>query len=105
MDIRMYFQKMREVEHAISGVFAVVRSLETPDGGRAGMLTEVSRAIAAQLVVEGKARLATEEEAREYKERVDQSRAEAEQAAAASRMQFTILTEQEARVLRARQKS
>jgi hypothetical protein len=105
MDIRMYFQKMRELESSISQAFVVVCSLETPDGGKAGMLTEVSRSTAAQLVVEGKARLATEDESREHKERVDRARAEAEQAAAASRMQFTILTEQEARALRTRQKS
>jgi hypothetical protein len=105
MDIRMYFQKMRELESSILTPFVVVCSLETADGGKAGAMTEVSRSTAAQLVVEGKARLATGEETGEYKDRVDRSRAEAEQAAAASRMQFTILTEQEARALRVRQKS
>ncbi len=100
MDLRIYFQKMREIENEITDPFVVVLSLDTPDGGRAGRLTEVARAVAAQLVVEAKARLTTEDEAREYRERMERARVEAEQALAKSGMQFTLLTEQESRALR-----
>lgn len=62
MDVRIYFQKVRQIEAEISTPHTVVMSLETPDGGKAGTMTEVSRHIAARLVTENKARLATEEE-------------------------------------------
>ena len=100
MDIRMYFEKLRQIESSIAEPFVVVASLATPDGGKAGSLTEVTRQAAAQLLVGGRARLANEDEVSEYKERTERIRVEAEQALAKSRMQFTLLTEQESRALR-----
>ena len=66
MDVRIYFQKVRQVEAGIVSPHAVVMSLDTPDGGKAGLLTEVSRMMAAQLIVENKARMASEEETNEF---------------------------------------
>jgi hypothetical protein len=66
MDVRIYFQKIRRIEAGIALPHTVVVSLDTPDGGKAGVMTEVSRATAAQLVVDGKARLGTEEETSEF---------------------------------------
>ena len=66
MDVRIYFQKIRQIEAGIVSPHAVVVSLDTGDGGKAGAMTEVSRSMAAQLVVETKARLATEEETNEF---------------------------------------
>ena len=100
MDIRMYFEKLREIKGSISEPFVVVCSLATPDGGKAGNLTEVSRNAAAKLLVENRARLANEDEVRAYRERCDRRRAEAEQALAKSKLQFTLLTEQESKALR-----
>ena len=58
MDLRMYFQKIRDVEAKIPGTYATVVSLETPDGGKAGLLTDVPRRVAAKMVVDGVATLA-----------------------------------------------
>jgi hypothetical protein len=66
MDVRIFFQKVRQIEAAITKPHAVVMSLETPDGGRAGVMTEVSRTIAARLVADNKARLASDEESNEF---------------------------------------
>lgn len=100
MDIRIYFQKVREVESTLSTPFVIVSSLETPDGGKPNVMTEVPRSVAARLVVEGKARLANADEIKDYYDREQQARLLAEQAAAASRLQLTVLSEQEARALR-----
>jgi hypothetical protein len=62
MDIRVYYQKVRQSEATIAKDYVSVVSLDTADGGRSGVVTEVSRYTAAKLVVEGKARLATEAE-------------------------------------------
>ena len=99
MDIRLYFNKVKELEASLPPS-VLVTSLETADGGVAGVVSEVVRSCAARLVMDGKARLTTDEEAREYRERMDRARAEAEQAATAGRVQIAVLSEQEARALR-----
>ena len=66
MDLRAYYQKIREIEARIEEAFAIVVSLETGDGGKAGIATEVSRAIAAKMVVEGIVRMASPQEASEF---------------------------------------
>ena len=62
MDLRNYFQKLREVESQIGDPYTIVVSVETGDGGRAGTTTEVTRALAAKMIVDGSARLATAKE-------------------------------------------
>ena len=64
MDLRAYYQKIRDVEAKIPGPYAVVVSLATPDGGKAGMLTEVPRRVAAKMVVDGTATLAVDGESK-----------------------------------------
>jgi len=62
MDLRIYYQKIRDCEAKIPGTFAFVVSTATPDGGKAGVVTEVPRRVAAKMVVDGTARLAVESE-------------------------------------------
>jgi len=62
MDLRQYYRQIREIEAQIKDEFPVIVSEATEDGGRAHVLTEVSRAVAARLIAEGKARLAGEGE-------------------------------------------
>ena len=53
MDLRMYYQKIRELEQSFKGTFPVVVSQETQDGGTAGVKTEVPVHIAARPASEG----------------------------------------------------
>lgn len=62
MDLRQYYQAIQQVEKAIQENAVVVVSTATADGGKAGILSEVPRHIAARMVVEGKAMVATEEQ-------------------------------------------
>lgn len=91
MDLKRYYQKIRQVESTIADAFAVVVSLETPDGGRPGTLTEVPPRVAAKMVVDGVAKLATEEEAQRLHAAQAEAQRAAEEAAAASRVQLTVL--------------
>jgi len=93
MDLKVYYQKLRQLEGSIAEPDVVVASLATPDGGRAGVLTQVPRALAAKLIVEGGARLATEEENLAYAQQVAEAKRTAEQSAAASRIQVTVVSE------------
>jgi hypothetical protein len=66
MDIRQYFRKLREIEASITDEYPVIMSLETSDGGKPGVTSEVSRFVAAKMMVEGRARLASEAEVSRY---------------------------------------
>jgi len=100
MDLQVYFKKIRAVEESLKDPSAVVVSLETQDGGREGVRTEVPRRIAARMIVEGAARLATADEAREFREQNADAKRQVDQIAAASRMQFTVNSPTELRKLK-----
>ena len=93
MDLKQYFRKMREIEGTISEPFVLIVSLETPDGGKAGMVTEVSRFNAAKMIIEGRAVLANESEKEAYIARQEAARKAAEKAELAKRVQVAILAD------------
>jgi len=100
MDLQIYFKKIRALEDGLKDPSAVLISHETQDGGREGVRTEVPRRTAARMIVEGSARLASAEEAREFQEQKTEAKRVADQLAAASRMQFTIISPTELRKLK-----
>lgn len=102
MDLRAFYQKIRQTEAEIKGDHVVIISCETPDGGRAGIATEVARPIAARLVVEGRAALATNEQAEAFHAAQSDAVRQAEQAAAASRLPFAVIPESELRAIKER---
>ncbi len=102
MDLRAYYLQLRETEASIAEAHVVVVSSKTPDGGKAGVYTEVPRATAAKLLVEGRARLASTEETEGYRNDVRTARERAQQLAAASRVQVSVISDSELRMLRER---
>jgi hypothetical protein len=98
MDLRVFYQKLRKVEQEIADPHVVVVSNETPDGGRAGQRSEVSRSMAARLIVEGKARLATPEEGTDFRSMIEQARLEAEQRVLAQKIQVNVISEADFRM-------
>lgn len=105
MDLRVFYRKVREVVESIPDEFTIVISEETPDGGKAGVPAEVRRGLAAKLVVDGKARLATPEEIRQYWEDVQAARQQADRDAVASRLQVAVVTEESIALLGREKKS
>jgi hypothetical protein len=98
MDLKGYFQKIRDVEAKIDAVFPVVVSLATPDGGAAGVLTEVTRALAAKMVAEGLVKLASTEQAKVFRETTDKAKRVAEEVAAAAKLTFSVISSAEQRL-------
>jgi hypothetical protein len=92
MNLKMYYDKIREWEAKIGEEFVVLASLETPDGGRPGVKTEAGKRTAARMLVEGRARLATPAETEEFRAEQAAARAEAERAAAAARVQVAVVS-------------
>ncbi|MCW5981897.1 MAG: hypothetical protein KIT09_27680 [Bryobacteraceae bacterium] len=97
MDLRAYYRKIRQIEEGLEESDVVVVSNETPDGGKAGVLSEASRGIAARLLVEGRARLATAEESAAYRKEMVEANKRAQETAAASRVQVAVISENELR--------
>jgi hypothetical protein len=96
MDLQHYYSKVREVEAKITEEFTVIVSRETPEGGRDGSLTQVARRLAAQMVTDGVARLATAAEKEVFHADQVEAKLTVEQmaaaVAAASRVQFAVLS-------------
>jgi hypothetical protein len=100
MDLRAYFNKIRELERSFKAAFPVVVSQETPDGGTAGVRTEVPVHIAARMIVDGRAVLASEKEAKEFLEHKTAAKKTADQLQASTRMQVTVVSESDLQVLK-----
>jgi len=100
VDLRVYFHKIRTIEATIPGDQAVVVSLETADGGREGRLTEVNRESAAKLVVQGKSRLASDEETAEYRASVRAAKRAADEQLLRDRLQLHGLIQADADLIR-----
>ena len=91
MDLKRYYQKIRETQAKIAQPFPIVVSQETQDGGKPGVMTEVPSAVAAKMLVEGTVRLATAKEEDAFRaERAEAKRA-ADAAADAARVQMTLV--------------
>ena len=101
MDLKAFYQKIRETESSIVEEVTVTVSLSTPDGGRAGVLAEVPRSIAARTIVEGKAQLATDEQAAAYRLGIAAARKAAEDKLAAGQARYSVIAETDLRALRA----
>jgi len=91
MNLKSYYQRIREFESSIIEPFVVLVSHETPDGGKEGLLTEVPKAVAAKMIADGRGRLASEEAAREFQEKKAEAKRTAETETAANRMQVTLV--------------
>jgi hypothetical protein len=91
MDLRAYYKSIREAEANIPTPFVVIKSRGTSDGGKAGVMTEVPRATAAKQLVEGKAYIASANEAEAFHRKNKQSKDLIDQEAAVSKMQFVVV--------------
>lgn len=100
MDLRVFFQKLRKIEQEIAEPHVVVVSEETPDGGRAGQLTEVSRSNAARLILEGHAHLATAEQTTEFHAVARKALEEAQQRMIAEKVQVTVVSDADLRAMK-----
>lgn len=70
MDLRLYYQKIRKLESDIKDPLVVIVSRETPDGGKPGVKADVPRELAARMIADEKADLATPEEAAQFRAEV-----------------------------------
>jgi hypothetical protein len=105
MDLKAFYKKLRKIEQEIADEHVVMVSLETPDGGRAGLKTEVARASAARLILEGRARLGDAKESAEHLEEARVARKAADQRALQDRVQVHVISDADARALNKKRES
>ncbi len=99
MDLKIYYRKLREIEQNIAGDFVVVKSLPTPDGGVAGRLTEVARAVAARMILEGTAEAAGAEDSEAFHQKNLEEQKLEQQRREAAKIEFAVVTGAELRAL------
>ncbi len=95
MDLKQYFKKLREAEATIAEPYALVCSLETSDGGKPGVISEVTRENAAKTIIEGRGALATEEEQTRYRAEQTAARHAAAKVEMAKRVRVAIVADPE----------
>ena len=93
MDVKQYYRKLREIEATLTEQYVLVVSLETPDGGKAGRVSEVSREIAAKMMLEGRAVLASEKKREAYFQQQTAAKKAAQKAELARRVQVAIIAD------------
>jgi len=72
MDLRGYYTRIREIEADIADPFVVVVSCATSEGGRRGVRSDVPRGVAARMIAEGRAELASADVAARFRLEVGQ---------------------------------
>jgi len=92
MDVRTYYQRIRDTEGTIPTQYTVVVSLPTDDGGKKGVSIEVSRHLAAKMVVEGSAQLATAAQIAAFQQAQEAACKAAQDAAALSKVEVTMVS-------------
>jgi len=100
MDLKGYYRKVRDAEARLEEEFPILRSLATEEGGKAGRLVEVARAVAARMIVDGIAELAGTDEATQFRKAVALAREKEQERRRAEQIQFTILAERDIESLR-----
>jgi len=101
MDLRIYYQQIREKRESLKDDDIVVVSCETPDGGKAGVCTEVPKGLAAKMVVDGTASLADADAAAEFRRARAEAKEKADRELAASKVSLTVIPAAELSRLRA----
>ena len=97
MDLRSYYGRIRATEELLTGEYIVVVSLATPEGGKADVRTEAPRAIAARLIAEGRARVASDEESKAFYEAHRAAKERIDQDEAARRLQVMVIPHRDLR--------
>ena len=104
MELRRFYQKIRDLEATIRDEFPVVVSKETADGGKAGITTEVPRRLAAKMVVNGIAEVANEAVTKIFRDLQADAKLIADEQAALGKVQLSVLPSTELAKLRAASK-
>lgn len=92
MNLKRYYSEIREIEASLDGEHILMMSLDTEDGGRAGVVTEVPRYEAALMIKQQRGRVLSEEESAGYRLSTAERRVKANEARLAERLHVTVVS-------------
>lgn len=93
MNLRKYYESVKEARKKLPEPFAYVTSTSTPNGGVEGVVTEVETEIAARMIVDGVATPSSEEEISAFKERREANRIAAKEEELRNKVRITLVNE------------
>jgi hypothetical protein len=92
MDVKTYYQKIRDTEAAIVADYVIVISKATDDGGKSGVPVQVSRQVAAKMLVEGSAVLATNSQTNAFQQQQTTDLKAAQDVAESAKVSVTMVS-------------
>ncbi len=99
MDLKKYYRKIRDLEAVIEDDFPVVKSLATEAGGLGGKLTEATKSVAARMIVDGVAELASDAEATEFRRLAEEAKRREAERRRSEQVQFHVLSESDLKAM------
>jgi hypothetical protein len=90
--LREYYDNYREALDTIDKDFVVLISRVTNDGGKAGVLSEASRDVAAHRIAGNSSFLANEEDTQRYYDQAIEARESAQREASKDKIKFAVLS-------------
>jgi hypothetical protein len=99
MNLRNYYRRIRETAKALADDVVLV-SKATPEGGVAGRFVEAPRDVAARMIVDGAADLASDEDAARFRKETRRLFEEEERRRAAARIQVSVVTAEQVESLK-----
>lgn len=105
MNLRKYYEQVKTIRDGIPEAFVCVTSLATANGGRAGLVTQVDRELAARMIADGVARLSTAEETASYESENERGRTAAREEQLRNRLRITLVNEPEIETSRSKAES
>jgi hypothetical protein len=100
MDLKDYYKSIRDQAELIPTEDAVVVSKARSNGGKEGIMSEVPRRTAAQLIIDGDARLATAEESESYHAEMQERRQKAQDRSLSQKVQVAVVSESDMQAFR-----
>ena len=91
MDLRQYYKKLHELEANMPEEHVLMVSVDSGDGGKEGVITEVPRRNACQLILENRAKRMDPKEAEEYRLMEGLKREQFQRERAASKVQVELV--------------
>ena len=102
MNLQRYYAEVRSIEADMPADHVLVVSLETEDGGRAGVITEVPKYEAAVMLKHKRARMLDDDEAEAFRAAATERRRVAHEEHLAERVQVTVISQDQLRKMQNR---
>ena len=93
MNLRKYYESVKETRKSLSEPYVYLTSKSTPNGGVAGVVTEVETDIAAKMIVDGVASPSEEHEIAACKAKREADRIRAKEEEMRNRVRITLVNE------------